>query len=121
MRDAEARDRVEKVEQAIAGLPDAIAKIVIDHFEPRIKAVNGTLDRMRQAADGLEALADLVERMGEATNENTELLSVLESELNTLRVDFNAVRAAQAEQAMNGVHLRESLRGVATALGQAVS
>lgn len=122
MKDADARARLDELEATIGKLPGVVAELVSKRFKGQlqghIEQVNATLDRMRDAATGLEGLADLVQRMGEATNENTELLSVLESELNTLRVDFNAIREAQAEQSTNVERVRDTLRGVATSLGQ---
>lgn len=125
MKDVEARRQLAELEATIGKLPGAVAELVSKRFDTRLTTlvddVNGTLERMRAAAVGMEGLARLVQQIGDATNENGELLGVLEQQFNTLRVDVNAIREAQAQQASDVVKVQSLLTGFAAGVQEAMS
>lgn len=90
MRDADARDRLDALETALAALPAQVTEVVVAHFEPVIAQVNAAVTAMDNQA---KALADIAATVAKVEG-SAELLDVIESELNTLRVDVNAGREA---------------------------
>lgn len=120
MKDGEARRRLDSLEKAIADIPKSVADVVIQHFEPRIEQVNTTLDAMRDAASGIDGLGAIVQAMGEAINEYGEMVGVLESEGNTVRVDVTALMETQAQLALELAGLKRILRGFASDVASVV-
>lgn len=90
MRDADARERLDALEQALANLPAQVTEVVIAHFEPVIAEVNKAVAELSGQTKRLDVLAAAVTKL----EGHGELMEVVESELNALRVDVNGQREA---------------------------
>lgn len=110
MKDADARERLNALEQALRDLPSQVTEVVVAHFAPTMANVNKVLDAMGAQSTRVDAALAALAAPG-------ELLEVVESELNALRVDVNAQREATAAVAEQLAAMAETFGNVSKAFG----
>jgi prefoldin subunit 5 len=103
VKDVEARQKIAALETYLKenDLESAVSNKVIAYFKADVKRMNETIETInatgRSFDERLAAINDLIKQV----DESSELIQVLEREVNDLRVDVRAIRAAQAEQAQS--------------------
>lgn len=78
MRDADARERLDKLEQSLGNLPGQIAEAVIAHFAPTLAEVSKSLEELYGQVANLHVAVS-------KSGDQAELLEVVEQELGALR------------------------------------
>lgn len=113
MRDQDARDRIATLENGFETLPERITEAVLAAIQPQHDALNERLDALTARLGVLEAaLKDQADH---------ELLEVIETELNALRVDVNAGREASAELGASIAHTDARVTRIVEAFGRVAS
>ncbi len=88
MKDNEARARILVLESALRTLPNDMAKAIHKDLAPMMERFNHATQIFNAAVKDLEQLDALAKRVDDVG----ELLEVLESDGNAVRVDVNALR-----------------------------
>ena len=105
MKDAEARARLDELQQSLTGLPDLINKTVMAELDPLITRFNDAITRFNEAAETLDEVDAKIEAVAKHVSSHGELLEILESDHNAVRVDVNAAinSAAAALEKVTGI------------------
>lgn len=94
MKDSEARERIEALETAIAGLPRVVGDALSEDLAPLIKRFNQAIEHFNTVADQLERMQAQAADNAKALVAQAELLEIMESDHNAMRVDVNSALAS---------------------------
>ena len=97
MKDADARERLDRLEQAFTTLPAVISETVLKELESVIKRFNDAADKYEDMVEAFTAAESNIDKVAKHVGGHSELLEVLESDVNAVRVDANAAIAAAGE------------------------